>query len=121
MGQAGKSPRMLCCQVHLRGEGCPGPGSETLFVGGWAGSYLPQICEGTPAKFLEDVRKGAWPRLNVREKAESGLDSQEPRCPLSSQEVVGEERGLFFTKALVPKALGCAAAVRWRGLSPSSF
>lgn len=112
---------MLCCQVHLRGEGCPGPGSETLFVGGWAGSYLPQICEGTPAKFLEDVRKGAWPRLNVREKAESGLDSQEPRCPLSSQEVVGEERGLFFTKALVPKALGCAAAVRWRGLSPSSF
>lgn len=47
--QAQKSPRMLCCQVYPRGVGCPGPESEMLFVGGWAGSYMPQICEETPA------------------------------------------------------------------------
>lgn len=56
--QAQKSPRMLCCQAYLRRVGCSGPGSEMLFVGGWAGSYMPQICEETPAN-SQGLRNGA--------------------------------------------------------------
>lgn len=35
---------MLCYQVYLRGEGCPG--AEALFVGGSAGYDMPETSEG---------------------------------------------------------------------------
>ena len=78
---------MLCC---LRGEACTRSGSESLFVGGWPGSSVPQICEGT----------AATSSLRISEcEGEGRVRSGLPGPQVSFVLIEGRK---VFTKALVP-------------------